>query len=255
MAGMRIEDSVCLVTGGNRGVGEAFVRALIAAGARRVYVGVRDPSNATHLIVEAPEKISAVRLDVTRPDQIAEAAAACGDVSILVNNAGAFLNRRLIGAEDISAAREEMETNYFGMLGMCRAFAPVLAKSGGGAIVNVLSSGGLVAVPAMGGYSPSKFAARAATACIRAELADQQTQVSALIVGSVDTRMAAHVAGHKEAPADIAKAGLNAIRRGIDELDTDTMAVEVRASLHRDPKALERSMARMLKVDQVSTGR
>ncbi len=252
---MQIQDSICLVTGGNRGIGEAFVRALLAAGAARIYVGARDPANAARLVAEAPGRVAAVRLDVTRPDQIARTAADCGDVSILVNNAGAFLNRRLIGADDISAAREEMEVNYFGMLGMCRAFAPILARNGGGAIVNVLSSGGLVAVPAMGGYSPSKFAGRAATTCIRAELADQGTQVSALIVGSVDTRMAAHVAGQKEPPADIAQAGLTAIRRNIDELDTDRMAIEVRAFLHRDPKALERSMARMLTVEQVSTGR
>lgn len=131
----------------------------------------------------------------------------------------------------------------------------ILATNGGGAIVNVLSSGGLVAVPAMGGYSPSKFAGRATTACFRAELASQNTQVTALIVGSVDTRMAAHVAGRKERPEDIAAAGLAAIRRGVDELDTDIMAIKVRASLARDPKALERGMAKMLAATTISTGR
>ncbi|HVK79463.1 MAG TPA: SDR family NAD(P)-dependent oxidoreductase, partial [Verrucomicrobiae bacterium] len=179
----------------------------------------------------------------------------CKDVSIVVNNAGAFLNKRLMGADDMSTAREEMEVNYFGVLGMCRAFAPALKANGGGAIVNVLSAGGIVAVPAMGGYSPSKFAARAASTCIRAELAPQGTNVSALIVGSVDTRMAAHVAGAKERPEDIAKVGLRAIKRKIDEVDTDRMAVETRADLARDPKGLERAMAKMLFADQVSTGR
>ncbi len=252
---MKIEDSVALVTGGNRGIGEAFVRALLAAGARKVWVGARDPDDAVHLAAEAPVRAVPIQLDVTRPDQVTAAAAACGDVSILINNAGAFLNQRLIGAETLDAARTEMEVNYFGPVGLARAFAPILARNGGGAIVNVLSSGGLVAVPAMGGYSPSKFAGRAATTCIRAELAAQNTQVTALIVGSVDTRMAAHVAGRKEKPADIAAAGLNAIRRGIDELDTDIMAIEVRASLARDPKALERGMAKMLAAATISTGR
>ena len=252
---MKLEDSVALVTGGNRGIGEAFVRALLAAGARKVWVGARDPAAAAHLADEAPGRVVPIRLDVTRPEQIDEAARACGDVSILINNAGAFLNQRLIGAETLAAAREEMEVNYFGPLGLARAFAPILARNGGGAIVNVLSSGGLVAVPAMGGYSPSKFAGRAATTCIRAELAAQNTQVTALIVGSVDTRMAAHVAGRKEKPSDIAAAGLNAIRRGVDEVDTDIMAIEVRASLARDPKALERGMARMLAAATISTGR
>jgi NAD(P)-dependent dehydrogenase (short-subunit alcohol dehydrogenase family) len=252
---VELKGAVALVTGANRGIGEAFVRALLAAGAARVYVGARDPDSAAHLAAEAPGRAVPIRLDVTRPDQIEAAAAKCGDVSILINNAGAFLNQRLIGADSLDAAREEMEVNYFGPVGMARAFAPILAKNGGGAIVNVLSSGGLVAVPAMGGYSPSKFAGRAATTCVRAELAGQGTQVTALIVGSVDTRMAAHVAGRKERPEDIAAAGLNAIRRGIDELDTDAMAIEVRASLARDPKALERGMARMLGQAQVSTGR
>lgn len=252
---MDIEGSVAIVTGGNRGIGEAFVRAFLAAGAKRVYAGARDPQSAAHLVVEAPDRVVAVQLDVSKPDQIAAAAAQCPDVSIVVNNAGAFLNQRLMGADDMSAAREEMEVNYFGLLGMCRAFAPALKANGGGAIVNVLSAGGLVAVPAMGGYSPSKFAARAASTSIRAELAPQGTHVSALIVGSVDTRMAAHVAGQKESPGDVAKIGLRAIRRKSDEVDTDRMAVEVRADLARDPKALERAMARMLQTEQVSTGR
>ncbi|MES2339804.1 MAG: SDR family oxidoreductase [Pseudomonadota bacterium] len=250
---MEIAGSVAIVTGGNRGIGEAFVRALIAAGAAKVYVGSRDPANAAHLV--DGDKVVALKLDVAQPDQIVEAARIATDVSIVVNNAGAFLNQRLIGADSIAAAREEMEVNYFGLLGMCRAFAPVLKANGGGAIVNVLSSGGVVAVPAMGGYSPSKFAARAATTSIRAELAKQGTSVSALIVGSVDTRMAAHVGGAKESPADIAKVGLSAIRRGADEIDTDRMAMEVRAAKSRDPKAQERALARMLDAETISTGR
>ena len=253
--GMDITGAAALVTGGNRGIGEAFVLALIGAGAARVYVGTRDVANARHLVDEGGGRIVAVALDVAQPAQIAAAAVACGDVSILVNNAGAFLNRRLIGATTMDAAREEMEVNYFGLLGMCRAFAPVLAANGGGAIVNVLSSGGIVAVPAMGGYSPSKFAARAATTSIRAELAGQGTTVAALIVGSVDTRMAAHVGGAKERPEDIARIGLSAIRRGTDEVDTDRMAMEVRAHQARDPKAQERALARMLDSDTISTGR
>ena len=252
---MKIKDSVALVTGGNRGIGEAFVRAFLEAGARRVYVGTRNIANAAHLVAEAPDRVVAVALDVTDPAQVAAAASQCGDVSILVNNAGAFTMRRLIDAPDMTGARDEMETNYFAPLAMCRAFAPVLGRHSESAIANVLSAGGLVAVPGMGGYSPSKFAARAMTTCVRAELAPQNTHVTALIVGSVDTRMASHVQGFKEAPATVAKAGLKAIERCTDEVDTDFMAIDVRASLARDPKTLEMQMRRSLSSEPVRTGR
>ena len=252
---MKIEGSVVLVTGGNRGIGEAFVRAFLAAGAAKVYVGARDPANAAHLVAEAPDRVIAVALDITNPEQAAAAARRCDDVSILVNNAGAFTMQRLIGAPDMSGARLEMETNYFGPLAMCRAFAPVLARHPQSAIANVLSAGGLVAVPGMGGYSPSKFAARAMTTCVRAELAGQNTAVTALNVGSVDTRMASHVQGFKEPPAVIAQAGLKAIARGTEEVDTDFMAIDVRANLARDPRGLEQQMRRSLSDAPVRTGR
>lgn len=252
---MEIKDNVALVTGGNRGIGEAFVRALLAAGAAKVYVATRDPANAQHLVDEGEGRVSAVTLDVSDPAQIEAAAAQCQDVSILVNNAGLFAMQTLMKAPDLSAARAEMETNYFGPLAMCRAFAPILGRHTESAIANVLSAGGIVAVPGMGGYSPSKFAGRAMTTCVRAELAAQNTSVTALIVGSVDTRMASHVEGFKESPATIAEAGLKAIRKGAEEVDTDFMAVDVRANLARDPKALEIAMRRSLLGERVTTGR
>ena len=252
---MKIKDATALVTGGNRGIGEAFVRAFLEAGAAKVYVGARDPANAGDLEAEFPGRAIAVRLDVTDADQVATASAQCADVAILVNNAGQFSNGRLIGDADMASPRADMEVNFFGVLAMCRAFAPILAKNPESAIVNVLSAGGIVAIPGMGGYSPSKFAARAMTTCVRAELAPQGTSVTALIVGSVDTRMAAHVQGFKEPPSLIAKAGMKAIERGTDEVDTDFMAIDVRAHLARDPKGLELQMRRSLSNAPVKTGR
>lgn len=252
---MDIKDSVAIVTGGNRGIGEAFVRVLLESGARKVYAGSRDPAAAAHLVDAYPGRCVAVELDVTDLAEVEAAARGCGDVDVVINNAGLFANRTLVGAADMSAARAEMEVNYFGTLAMCRAFAPVLARNGGGAIVNVLSAAGIVALPNMGGYSPSKAATRFLTTSVRAELAAQGTQVSALIVGSVDTRMAAHVEGAKERPEDIARAGIRAIRHGIDELDTDRMAVEVRAQLQLDPKGMEKRLAKLLHATKVSTGR
>jgi short-subunit dehydrogenase len=173
----------------------------------------------------------------------------------VINNAGAFHNQLLIGAESMDAARDEMAVNYFGPLAMARAFAPVLAANGGGSIINVLSVGGILAVPNMGGYSPSKFAAHALTTILRAELAPQDTHVGCLIVGSVDTRMASHVAGNKEKPADIARAGIAAIEKNLREMDTDVFALTMRAALHRDPATLEKRMAAAVHATDVSTGR
>ena len=159
---MEVQGCVAIVTGANRGIGEGFVHVLIAEGAARVYAGARDPASAKHLEDAYPGKVTAVRLDVSKPDQITAAAAACPDVSVVVNNAGVSTGQLLIGADDMSAMREEMEVNYFGPVAMARAFAPALKANGGGAILNVLSVAGIVAVPNMGGYSPSKFAMRAA---------------------------------------------------------------------------------------------
>lgn len=252
---MDIQGCVAIVTGGNRGIGEGFVHVLIEEGAAKVYAGARDPASAQHLVDRYPDRVVAIAVDVTKPETITAAAAACPDVSVVINNAGAFHNKLLIGSDDIAAARDEMEVNYFGPLQMARAFAPILKANGGGAILNVLSVGGIVAVPNMGGYSPSKFAMRAAGNCIRAELAGQGTTVTALIVGSVDTRMASHVKGAKEAPEDIARAAMKGITRGVDEIDTDRFAVESRAALARDPKGMERGLAKMLHAKEISTGR
>ena len=252
---MEIKDSVAIVTGGNRGIGEAFVRVLLESGARKVYAASRDPAAAAHLVDAYPGRCAAIELDVTDPAEVAAAARGCTDVSIVVNNAGLFANQTLLGAPDMSIARSEMEVNYFGTLAMCRAFAPVLARNGGGAIVNVLSAAGIVCLPNMGGYSPSKAATRFLTTSVRAELSGQGTQVTALIVGSVDTRMAAHVEGAKEKPEDIARVGVRAIKHHVDEVDTDRMAVEVRAALQLDPKGLEKRLAKMLQATTIRTGR
>ena len=253
---MNVEQCVALVTGGNRGIGEAFVKVLLEERrATKVYVGSRDEAAAASLVAAFPGRCVAIALDVTNASQVQAAAARCSDVNLLVNNAGLFTNQLLIGAADMDSARAEMDVNYFGPLAMTRAFAPILARNGGGGIINVLSAAAIVALPNMGGYSPSKSAARMLSTSSRAELAPQGTHVAALIVGSVETRMAAHVQGAKEKPEDIARAGLRAAERNIDELDTDRMAVEVRASLQLDPKGLEKRLAKMLYATSISTGR
>ena len=119
--------SVALVTGANRGIGLAFVRELTARGAKKVYAGVRDPDGLTDEFAGLPVEV--VPLDVTDPAAVGAAADACPDVSLLVNNAGLFTNTRLVLTSDPDAARREMEVNYFGVLNMTRAFAPVTSAT------------------------------------------------------------------------------------------------------------------------------
>ncbi len=244
---MKIEGCTALVTGGNRGIGKGFVDELLEHGARKVYVAARKLEDAAS-VADADERLVPLKLDVTDAEQVAAAAEQCSDVNLLVNNAGVFhLGTTLLGAPDESAMRETMEVNFIGPVRMIRAFAPVLKANGGGAVVNVLSAGGIVSVPSMGGYSPSKFAMRAAGDCLRPELALQGTTLHALIVGSVDTRMSEHVTWQeKSSPRDIGKAGILAVEHNIEEHDTDPHAVSVRAFLARDPATLKASMARGL---------
>ena len=246
--------SVALVTGANRGIGLAFVQELAVRGARRIYAGVRSPDGIIAGTYDGLP-VTVVPLDVTDPAATRAAAVACPDVNLLVNNAGLFTNTRLVRADDPEAARREMDVNYFGTLNMTRAFAPVLGRNGGGYIANVLSVAGAFPAPFMGGYSPAKAAALFLSSITRSELADQGTEVIALIVGSVDTRMSAHVEGRKEDPRDIARAGLDALDRGEHVADTDFMAIDARARYARDPARYERGMTKLLTMTTMHTGR
>jgi NAD(P)-dependent dehydrogenase (short-subunit alcohol dehydrogenase family) len=161
---MKIRDSVAFVTGANRGIGLAFAQELLAGGARRVYAAARQPERIPLAAVER------VRLDVTNPEDVAAAVRQCADVHLLINNAGIALWTGFLGPDSVEAARSEMETNYYGPLLLSRAFAPVLAKNGGGAIVNLLSILSWVAVPSAGTYSASKAAAWALTNWLRTAL-------------------------------------------------------------------------------------
>jgi NAD(P)-dependent dehydrogenase (short-subunit alcohol dehydrogenase family) len=181
---MKLQDAIVIITGANRGIGLAFAEAALARGARRVYAGARSPSSIT-----TPGLVP-VKLDVTSDQDVAAAARICSDVTLVVNNAGIARPGGLLHPEASEAARAQFDTNVFGIVRITQAFAPVLAKNGGGAFLNVLSAASWINSGAMTAYAVSKAAAWSLTNGLRNELRQQGTQVLGLHVGFVDTDLA-----------------------------------------------------------------
>ncbi len=205
---MQIKETVALVTGANRGIGQAFLEALRNAGVKQVYAAARDAASLAEIVTGDSGRTVPLKLDVTEPKQVRAAAELAKDVTLLVNNAGVAFFRGFISADDIEGARLEMEVNYFGTLAMSRAFAPVLKRNGGGAIINIASIAAHVNFPILGPYSASKAAVHSLTQGLRAELSNQGTQVIGVYPGPVDTDMAKDFDAPKVPPAQIAEAAL-----------------------------------------------
>jgi NAD(P)-dependent dehydrogenase (short-subunit alcohol dehydrogenase family) len=222
---MKIANSVALVTGANRGIGLAFTRELLARGARKVYAGARDPSTVSQSGVEA------IRLDVTKPDEVAAAAARAGDVTLIINNAGVGHLGGFLAPDSEEVARRQLETNFFGMLRTSKAFAPVLASNGGGAILNVLSIVSWINSGLLGAYAASKSAAWSLTNSLRHELAAQKTQVLALHMAFVDTDLVRAIDSPKSSPEDIVKRALDGLEAGLDEVLADERTRLIRQGL------------------------
>ncbi|MFC8190578.1 SDR family oxidoreductase [Cellulomonas sp. NPDC057328] len=220
--------TTALITGANRGLGRHFAAELLARGAT-VYAAARDPQ-----AIDLPG-VRAVALDVTDPDAVAAAAALAGDVDLLVNNAGISTGSPLLG--DLEGVRAELDVNFWGTLAMVRAFAPVLAANGGGAIVNVASALSWFAAPGAGAYAVSKAANWNMSNALRLELAGQGTQVTSVHLGLADTDMAKAIAGPKTDPVVVVRRTLDAVEAGDLEVVVDEWSAMVKASLAGDPRA------------------
>jgi len=212
---MNIENSVVFVTGGNRGLGLAFVREALSRGARKVYAGMRKTDG-----FDVPGVVP-VTLDVNDPDSVRAAAARCTDVTLLVNNAGIGRPGSPLDASMEELSREIFETNYYGMIRTTQAFAPILARNGGGAIVNVLSRATWRPSPLLSAYSASKAAAWSFTNSLRMQIKAQGTQVLALHVGFVDTDLVRGFDVPKSAPAEVVRFTLEGLAADKDEVIAD----------------------------------
>jgi NAD(P)-dependent dehydrogenase (short-subunit alcohol dehydrogenase family) len=226
-----IAGSVALVTGAGRGMGRHFARQLLERGAAKVYATARNPER-----VDLPG-VEVLRLDITDPASVAAAAAVATDVNLVVNNAGISTMANLVTGEPADV-RREMETHFFGTLAVVRAFAPVLAANGGGAILNVNSALSWFSYDGANAYAAAKAAEWSLTNGVRLELAGQGTQVTGLHVGAVDTDMMAGSDVDKSDPADVVRLALDGIEAGAFEVVADESSAQVKAALAADPRTL-----------------
>lgn len=236
---MELQGATALVTGSNRGLGRVFATELLRRGAK-VYATARRPE-----LVDVPGA-EVLRLDITDEASVEAAAAAAGDVDVLVNNA-AFMDGGNLVTGDLASIRLAMESSYFGTLAMIRAFAPVLARNGGGAVLNVLSGAAWQTVDGNSAYAAAKAAQWSLTNAARMELAGQGTQVTALVPGMIDTEPMREFArahgydlpeGALDDPVNVVALGLDGLEAGEVEV-VHGFAVAAKAALAGPPRPLD----------------
>ncbi len=226
---MNVQNATVLITGANRGLGAEFARQALARGARKVYAAARDPST-----VLAPGLVP-VRLDVTDAAQAAALAEQLGDVDLVINNAGVANTGSVLDAEGLDSLRWMLETNVFGLLNVSRGFAPVLARHGGGAIVNVLSVASWVSNPVLANYAVTKAAAWSATNGLRDALRSQGTQVLGVHVGLIDTDLTRGFDAPKLTTEIVVERVFAALEAGDSEVLVDELTRAVKSGLSAEP--------------------
>lgn len=228
---MQIKNSTILITGANRGIGLAFAKAFLARGARKVYAGARDPSKIS--IAD----VTPIQLDVTSATDVKAAAELAQDATIVVNNAGiAGLGSFLIDDAE-TLLRSHLETNLLGVLRVSRAFAPILGRNGGGALLNVASIASWISSPMLASYAVSKSALWSLSNGLRNDLRAQGTQVLTLHMGFVDTDLTKGLDMPKSSPEAIVDRALIALEAGNQEVLADEMTEQVKHSLSTEQPA------------------
>jgi NAD(P)-dependent dehydrogenase (short-subunit alcohol dehydrogenase family) len=239
---MTITDKAVLVTGANRGIGQALVAEALARGAKRVYAATRQP------VTHSDRRVTPVTLDVTDAAQIQRAVDEIESLDILINNAGLALYDDL---SDPSVLERHLAVNLFGTYNVTQAFLPLLTRSQG-AIVNNLSMNALAPLPLIPAYSISKAAAFNLTQSLRVLLAARGVRVHAVLTGPVDTDMTRGLDIPKAAPESVARAIFDGVEQGQEEIFPDAMSQSLAQSWRSGPaKALESQYAALLQTDAV----
>ncbi|OBB96459.1 short-chain dehydrogenase [Mycobacterium sp. 852002-40037_SCH5390672] len=234
---MTIAGKTVLVTGANRGIGRALVEEALRRDARRVYAGARRP------VPHPDPRVTALSLDVTDAAQVEQAAREIESLDILINNAGVALYDDL---SDRAVLQQHLAVNLFGTYDLTQALLPVLIRSRG-AIVNNLSVNALAPLPLIPAYSISKAAAFNLTQSLRVLLAGQGVRVHAVLTGPVDTDMTRGLDIPKSSADSVARAILDGVEQGVEEIFPDPMSQSVSPSWYSGAaKTLERQYAALL---------
>jgi NAD(P)-dependent dehydrogenase (short-subunit alcohol dehydrogenase family) len=238
---MDLKTATVFVTGANRGIGYALISQLRQLGVRRIYAATRKPEVFKDI---ADATLIPINLDITDHRQIQAAAAQAQDTTVLINNAGSLAFGSLLDSP-LELIMRDMETNYYGTLQIVRAFAPIIAHNGGGAVANVLTLVALASMPAIGGYSASKAAAFSLTQAIRAELKGKGISVHGIYPGAVDTDMIAALTMPKTSPVEVAAAIVDGLVNDVEDIYPDGMAQQMSQVWLQSPKQLEEQFATM----------
>ncbi|ETK37816.1 SDR family oxidoreductase [Microbispora sp. ATCC PTA-5024] len=233
---MNINGATALVTGANRGIGRHLAAQLVERGAK-VYATARRPESIDL------DGVEVLALDISDPDAVTAAARTAGDVNLLVNNAG-IGGGTLLG--DLQAVHAALDVNFWGTLSMARAFAPVLAANGGGAIVNIASSASWFVFPGSSAYAVSKAAVWSMSQALRQEMASQGTLVTSVHLGAADTDMTKGLDVPKMDAADVARITLDGVEADAVEVVVDDFTEMVKASLSRDPREFDKQFQQLL---------
>ena len=238
---MTIEHKTVLVTGANRGIGQALVEEALKRGAKRVYAGTRAPM--TH----PDPRVTPLILDVTNAGHLL---AAVESLDILINNAGIALYDDL---SERATIEQHLAVNLFGTYAVTQAFLPVLTTSRG-AIVNALSMTAFTPMPIIPAYSISKAAAFSLTQSLRALLAGRGVTVHAVLTGPVDTDMTRGIDIPKASAESVARAIFDGVDDGEEEIFPDPMSESMAESWNTGAvKALERENAAFVAAEPVTS--
>ncbi|MFJ3485476.1 SDR family oxidoreductase [Pseudomonas sp. NPDC090202] len=226
---MNVKGSVVFVTGANRGLGLAFARIAQAQGAAKVYAGMRNTAG-----FDVPGIIP-VQMDVTDQASIDAAAALCADTTLLINNAGiATLMNGPLDQNMIELSEHLMNTNFYGVIRVSQAFAPVLQSNGGGAIINVLSDVTWFSVPMLAAYAATKSATWSFTNALRLQLRPDNVAVLGLHVGFIDTDLTQGFDVPKSSPQAVVEATFSALEAGKEEVLADEGTRAIKSTLSSD---------------------